>query len=255
MRAYLLDDEDLAVRRLQRLLQETGRVEIVGSGTDPGIALAEITELKPDVLFLDIQMPGMNGFELLRRLNSVDPLVVFTTAYHEHALRAFEVHSVDYLLKPIEPEKLDRALNKLDRLHAGSRTEPRPEMQELLHKLASVLDPKPAYAARLPSRTGERVEFVDLREVTHFYAKDKLTFAATPARDYCIDNSIVELESKLDPAKFIRIHRSTLVNLDHVAELYSWFGGKMLVRLKDPKKTELAVSRERVPELRVRLGL
>src|SRR4051794_33769483 len=128
IRAYLLDDEELAVRRLQRLLEESGRVEVIGSHTDPAHALQEIAELKPDVLFLDIQMPGMNGFELLRKLQGVDPLVVFVTAYHEHALRAFEVHSVDYLLKPIEPEKLARALHKLDRMRPGTADEPRPDM-------------------------------------------------------------------------------------------------------------------------------
>lgn len=253
MRAYLLDDEELALRRLRRLLGETGRVEIAGSHTDPVCAVDEIRELRPDVLFLDIEMPGLNGFELLERLGPEHPLVVFTTAYHEHALRAFDVNSVDYLLKPVEPEKLDRALAKLDRIRGGS--EPKPDVQDLFRRLASVLDPRPAYPARLPSRTGDKIEFVDLRQVTHFYAQDKLTFASTPGRDYCVDGSIVELESKLDPGKFLRIHRSTLVNIEHVSELYNWFGGKVLVRLDDPKKTELTVARERVKELRDRLNV
>ena len=94
-----------------------------------------------------------------------------------------------------------------------------------------------------------------MRTVTHFYARDKLTFAATPSRDYCVEGSIVDLESKLDPAKFVRIHRSTLVNLEHIAELYNWFGGKVLLRLNDAKKTELTVARDRAKEIRERLGL
>ncbi|MDZ4798037.1 MAG: LytTR family DNA-binding domain-containing protein [Bryobacteraceae bacterium] len=253
MRAYLLDDEELALRRLSRMLGETGRVEIAGSNVDPVAAAGEILALAPDVLFLDIQMPGLNGFELLQRLGESHPLVVFTTAYHEHALRAFEVHSVDYLLKPVEPSKLERALGKLERMRSGGET--KPDVQELLRKLTSVLDPRPVYPSRLPSRTGERIEFVDLRQVTHFYAKDKLTFASTPAREFCVDGSIVELEAKLDPAKFLRIHRSTLINLDHIAEMHNWFGGKVLVRLDDPKRTELTVSRDRVKELRERLNL
>ncbi|MBC7927037.1 MAG: response regulator transcription factor [Bryobacteraceae bacterium] len=253
MKAYLVDDEELALRRLTRLLSEAGRVSIAGSQTDPERALEEIAAIRPDVLFLDIQMPALTGFELLQRLGRDQPLVVFTTAYHEHALRAFEVNSIDYLLKPIEPEKLDRALTKLEKMRGGS--EPKPDMQDLVRRLAVVLDPRPIYPARLPSRTGERIEFVDLRQVTHFYAKDKLTFASTPARDYCVDGSIVELEAKLDPAKFLRIHRSTLVNVDHVAELYNWFGGKILVRLDDLKKTELTVARERAKELRERLNV
>jgi two-component system LytT family response regulator len=254
MRAYLLDDEELALRRLRRLLAEAGQVEVVGSNTDPVAAIDEIRSLKPDVLFLDIQMPGLNGFELLDRLgDEQQPFVVFTTAYHEHALRAFEVNSIDYLLKPIEPSKLDRALGKLERMRGGG--EAKPDVQDLFRRLASVLDPRAAYPTRLPSRTGEKIEFVDLRLVTHFYAKDKLTFASTPGRDYCVDGSIVELEAKLDPGKFLRIHRSTLLNVEHVAELHSWFGAKLLVRLDDPKKTELTVSRDRVKELRDRLNL
>ncbi len=235
------------------MLAETGRIEIAGSNTDPVAAVEEIRASRPDVLFLDIQMPGLNGFELLERLGGAHPLVVFTTAYHEHALRAFEVNSIDYLLKPIEPGKLGRALSKLERMRGGG--EPPPDVNDLFRKLASVLDPRPVYPLRLPSRTGERIEFVDLRQVTHFYAKDKLTFASTPAKDYCVDGSILELEEKLDPAKFLRIHRATLVNIDHVAELYNWFGGKVLIRLDDPKKTELTVARERVKELKERLNL
>ncbi len=253
MRAYLLDDEELAVRRLSRLLHDDGRAEVAGSSTDPVTAAGEIARLQPDILFLDIEMPGLNGFELLQRLGDFQPLVIFTTAYHEHALRAFEVNSVDYLLKPVDPEKLDRALTKLSRIRGGS--ESRPDMRQLFDKLASVLHPRPAYASRLPSRTGDRVEFVDVRTVTHFYARDKLTFAATPSRDYCVEGSIVDLESKLDPAKFVRIHRSTLVNLEHIAELYNWFGGKVLLRLNDAKKTELTVARDRAKEIRERLGL
>jgi two-component system LytT family response regulator len=153
----------------------------------------------------------------------------------------------------VEPANLDRALTKIDRMRGGG--EPRPDVQELFRRLASVLDPRPVYPSRLPSRTGDRIEFVDLRQVTHFYAQDKLTFASTPARDYCVDGSIADLEHKLDPAKFLRIHRSTLLNIEHVAELYSWFGGKVLVRLDDAKKTELTVARDRVKELRDRLNL
>ena len=108
---------------------------------------------------------------------------------------------------------------------------------------------------RIASRTGDKLELVDLSRVTHFYASDKLTYAATPERSYTVDPSITELESKLDPARFVRIHRATILNLDHLRELHTWFGGKMVARLKDPKKTELAVSRDRVRALKDRLGV
>lgn len=247
MRAFLVDDEALALKRLSRMLTATGRVEIVGTETDPVEAVDAVLSAKPDVLFLDIEMPGMNGFEMLAKLDP-QPVVVFTTAYDRYALQAFGVNSIDYLLKPIEQSQLDRALDKIERMRGGA--EPRQEIRALLDRLKA-----PDYPARIASRIGERVEFVDLSRVTHFFASDKLTYAATPGKNYAIDHTIQELEQKLDPRKFVRIHRATLVNLDSVYDLHAMFAGRMIVRLKDEKRTELAVSRDRVKALKQRLGI
>lgn len=250
MRAFLVDDEALALKRLSRMLAATGRVEIAGAHTDPVEAVAMILNVKPDVLFLDIEMPGMTGFEMLAKLDP-QPIVVFTTAYDQYALKAFGVNSVDYLLKPIEPAQLNRALDKIDRMRGG--VEPRQEIRDLLQRLSTVAPQE--YPARIASRIGERMEFVDLARVTHFFAADKLTYAATPAKNYVVDHTIQELEQKLDPRRFVRIHRATLVNLDHLHDLHAWFAGRMMVRLKDEKKTELPVSRDRVKALKERLGI
>jgi len=253
-RAFLVDDEPLALRRLERMLREDGRVEILGTATDPERASLEIELLAPDVLFLDIQMPGLTGFDLLGRLDQ-QPLVIFTTAYDQYALRAFEHHSVDYLLKPVELEQLDRALSKLERMVGGDS--PRPEIRDLLRQITSAIQPQQDAARldRIPSRSGERVHFLELARITHFFAEDKLTYASTTEKNWVVDSTIAELEEKLNPARFVRVHRSTIVNLDYVDELYSWFGGRMMLRLKDPKKTEITVSRERLKELKERLGL
>jgi two-component system, LytTR family, response regulator len=252
-RAFLIDDEPLALRRLERMLRQDGRVEILGTATDPERASLEIELLAPDVLFLDIQMPGLTGFDLLGRLDR-HPLVIFTTAYDQYALRAFEHHSVDYLLKPVEQEQLDRALSKLERMMGGEA--PRPEIRDLLRQITSALQPQQNGGPdRIPSRLGERVHFLDLAQITHFFAEDKLTYAATADKNWVVDRTIAELEEKLSPARFVRVHRSTIVNLDYVDELYSWFGGRMMLRLRDPKKTEITVSRERLKELKERLGL
>ena len=254
IRAFLVDDEPLALKRLSRMLAATGRVEIAGTATDPVEAIPAILEAKPDVLFLDIEMPGMSGFEMLGQLNP-QPLVVFTTAYDQYALKAFGVNSVDYLLKPIEAQQLTRALDKIDRMNGGS--EPRPELRDLLDRLHAITAaaPKPEYPDRIASRIGDRVEFVELDRVTHFFANDKLTFASTAAKNFVIDHTIQELEQKLDPRKFIRIHRATLLNVHYVHELHMWFAGRMMVRLKDDKGTELTVSRDRVRVLKQRLGI
>ena len=247
MRAFLVDDEALALKRLQRMLAATKRVEIVGMSQDPVEAVPRILEAKPDVLFLDIEMPGMTGFEMLAQLQP-QPWVVFTTAYDRYALEAFGVNSVDYLLKPIEAANLDRALDKIERLRGTDATPP--AMAELIRRLTA-----PSYPDRVASKVGEKIEFVDLDQVTHFFASDKLTFASTPAKNYAVDYTIQELEQKLDPGKFVRVHRATLVNVAHVQELHAWFAGRMMVRLKDSKHTELTVSRDRVRALKQRLGI
>ena len=247
IRVYLVDDEPLALKRLKRLLDQTGRAEIVGSTTEPAEAISYLSKNPVDAVFLDIQMPGMNGFELLAKLPS-QPSVVFTTAFDQYALSAFEVNSIDYLLKPIEAQHLDRALTKLERLGGGAAGSAEAERLR-----AVVLELAKRFPERIASRVGERVVFVDLASVTHFYAKDKLTYASTSAKDYVVDNTISELEQKLDPAQFVRIHRATLLNVKYIEEMNSWFGGGMVVRLKDGKRTELQVARDRVRHLRSHL--
>src|SRR5437763_3138279 len=244
IRALLVDDQPVAVKRLARMLEGPGRVEIAGTSTDPVDALAALGGLAPDVLFLDIQMPGMTGFEMLRELDP-QPLIVFTTAYDQYALRAFEVNSVDYLLKPVESPHLARALDKIERRQTAA-----PDWKSLLAALQ-----RPEFPERIASRLGERMHILDLGKVTHFFAQDKLTYAATEGKNYVVDHSVADLERKLDPRHFCRIHRSTLVNLVWVKEVDAWFGGRALVRLKDAKSTELQAARDRTAELRKRLGL
>ena len=252
LEAYLVDDEGLALSRLRRLLENTGRVTVAGSSTDPNEALQELRSRPVDVIFTDIEMPDLSGFEMLRRIDP-QPLVVFTTAYSQYALQAFEVNSIDYLVKPIEVAQLDRALAKLERIRGG--TEPRPHLETLLQRLEAALPQKKPHPARLPSRIGDRVEFVDVSRVTHFFANEKLTYASTPRKDFVVDYTVAELETTLDPARFVRIHRSTIVNIDYIVELYSWFSDRMMVRINDGKDTELTVARDRVKSLRDRLGL
>ena len=246
IRAFVVDDELLAVKRLSRMLRETGRVEVVGGSSDPVDALAALASVSVDALFLDIQMPGMTGFEMLAMMDP-QPMVVFTTAYDQYALQAFEVNSIDYLLKPIEERHLARALDKIERLRASPG--PPPDWKALVAQLAVG-----GYPERIASRLGERIQILELSHVTHFFAHDKLTYAATEAKNYVVDYTVSDLEQKLSPRSFCRIHRSTLVNLAWVKELDAWFGGRVLVRLKDAKATELQVARERVSELKKRLG-
>jgi two-component system LytT family response regulator len=253
MKAFLVDDEPIAIDRLRVLIEEHGRVEIVGAGANPAEALPAIRSSAPDVLFLDIEMPGLSGFELLERLGPPQPLIVFTTAYDQYALDAFKVNSIDYLLKPIERADLARAIAKLERMLGG--TEARGNVAALLEQVRAALARRePEYLVRVASRTGDRVDFVDVAEIAYFYAKDKLTFAATAAKHYALDLSIVDLEPRLDPRQWLRIHRSTLVSVNAIKAVHTWFGGKAVVRLKDGT-TELQIPRERVAEVKARLGI
>ena len=253
LRAYLVDDEALALERLRRLLERTERVEVIGSTTEPEKAVAALTADPPDVCFLDIQMPRLNGFDVLARLPR-QPVIVFTTAHEEYALKAFGVNSVDYLLKPVETEALERALKKVDRLrNAGPVAQP--DFQVLLRQLTdSLRTAKPEYPDRIASRLGDRLWFLDLDRVTHFYAEDKLTYAVSESKAYCVDQAITQLEKKLDPRKFVRIHRSTLINVAWIKEVASLPGGALNVRLKDAKGTDLNVARDRAREFKARVG-
>jgi two-component system LytT family response regulator len=260
LHAYLVDDEPLATERLERLLAAFPIIQIAGSAADPVRAIEFLNSPAAstiDVLFLDIEMPGMNGFELLSRLKR-QPFVIFTTAYDQHALRAFEANTIDYLLKPIETEQLQRALTKLGKLRPVVKPEwqQSPELPAMLRELAASLQRgQTGYPHRIASRLGERISFLPLDDVTHFIAQDKLTYAVVNGRSHCVDQTIVELEHRLDPAKFLRIHRGALVNVDWVHEVNSWFAGKVVLTLKDAAHTQLTVARDRVRSVKERLGI
>ena len=249
IRAFVIDDESLAVGRLCRLLKETGRVTISGSATDPIGALEQLRGQPVDVIFLDIQMPGLSGFDLLAQLDTDTP-VVFTTAYDQYAIEAFTVNSVDYLLKPIEPERLERALDKLQRLTG----EARPDVRALARELAAQLAPG-RKLERIASRVGERTIVLDVARITHLTAKDKLTFAALGGREHVIAYTLSDLEQRLDPRRFVRVHRATMVNVAFVEEMSPDVDGGVVVRLKDEKKTQISVARDRVKTLKERLGI
>jgi two-component system LytT family response regulator len=247
--ACVVDDEPLAVTRLTRLLEKSGRVRVVASTNDPSDAIALIAGHAPDVLFLDVEMPELNGFELLERLES-PPLVVFTTAFDQYALAAFDTNSVDYLVKPIDSERLARALDKVERFRGRER----PDVRVLAREVAAQLARRRPLD-RLASRVGERTLLLDVSRISYFVARDKLTYATVGGREHVVDQTLAELEALLESGRFVRIHRTTIVNVAMVSELDRWVDGGVLVRLRDEARTELAVARDRVRELKERLRI
>jgi two-component system LytT family response regulator len=248
-RVFLVDDEALALKRLARMLEATGRVEIAGQSTDPVAAVSAIAALAGlELVFLDISMPELDGFGVCARIPA-SVMVVFTTAHDEHALRAFEVNAIDYLLKPIRDDDLHRALDKLDRLRALPAADAHAQLAAAMVRIAT-MTVAAAAPERIASRLGDKIHLVELDRITHFVAEDKLTYAHAGDRTYVIDPSITELEER-HPA-FFRIHRATLVRLSAIVELHAAPDGTR-VKLVDGK--DLAVARERVKSLKERLGL
>jgi DNA-binding LytR/AlgR family response regulator len=245
-KVYLVDDEPLALARLAGLLEATGRVEIVGRQTSPERAIAELASSPAELVFLDISMPVLDGFDVCARL-APGVAVVFTTAHDEHALRAFRTAAVDYLLKPIRAEDLGRALDKIDRLLA----QPAATLAAAMERILAAAETAPRARPRIASRLGDRVQFVELERVSHFVAEHKLTYAVTAERTHVVDATIAELERRF-AGEFVRVHRAALVRVAAIVELHAGVGA---TRVRLDSGHELDVARDRVKAVRERLQL
>jgi len=244
IRTLLVDDEDLARMALRRALEPIADVEIVGEASNGIEAVEKIAELHPDLVLLDIEMPGLNGFEVVQQLQS-PPAIVFATAYDEYAVRAFEANAVDYLLKPLQPERLERALDRVrQRIPAGDADTAR---------VKSVARERGGPLRRIAGRRGKRIVIVPLREVIRVEIEDKLVFAITAADRLLLEKTIGELEVMLEPVGFLRISRSELINLETVKELVPWFSGTWRVKLVNGEERD--VSRERARQLKDAMGV
>ncbi len=234
-KALLIDDEPLALQRLEKLLKPfQDSIEVLGKIDNGHDAIRKIDELKPDVIFLDIQMPEYNGFEVLERIVH-QPFVIFSTAYDEYALRAFEANSIDYLLKPIESARLEKAMDKLRIIKDGNMDGFQSRLKEMLANVRSVSD-------RIQVKKGDKIKLLPPEEIFFFTAEDKYTRINTYDNSFLIDKSLSLLESELDNT-FVRVHRMAIVNINHIDTIYRMFKGSFKVTMKDEQKSELPVSR------------
>ncbi|MDB4883356.1 MAG: response regulator receiver [Gemmatimonadetes bacterium] len=259
MNVLIVDDEPLARRRMRRLLVEAGGVTVVaecGSGTS---ALEALGTHRVDIVFLDIQMPGVDGFVVADSLRGPDaPLIVFVTAYDSHALRAFETRALDYLLKPVRAERLAAALIRAREALAARRSAAYAnELRSVIARLdqdgpAAAPAPPPQSAARIEVRDGERVRYIDADDVAWAEAHGAHVTLHTKRGTYEIRETLARLESSLDPRRFVRIHRSYVVNVSQIRELEPWFGGDAVLHLHDGQR--LKVSRTYRAQLKQRLN-
>ncbi len=234
MKTILIDDEPLAIGRLKRLLGKFEDFEIIAEAKNGQEGLEKITQLKPDVIFLDIEMPEMTGFEMLAQLDFM-PLVVFATAYDQYAIRAFEENSIDYLLKPIETERLEKTVEKLRKLKSNTSDS---SMNNSLLQLIEQFKPKKDIHS-ISVKSGEKILFIPLTEISFFEAEDKYVFLnTTDGKQYLTNYTIASLEEKL-PENFIRVSRSSIINSLLIKELQKYFSGKYLVIMRDTKVSKI----------------
>ncbi len=252
LRVFLVDDEPLARARARRVLADIGGTVVVGEAGNVDEAVPEVERLRPDVLLLDVQMPGADGFELLRRLQQ-RPAVVFVTAFDSHAVRAFEENAVDYLLKPYRRERLAEALDRA-RAQLARPEELSRRLQELLATLPRGGESAPTTLERFTVRVGQRQRILRAAEVLWFAAEDKLVVAVTADGRHYVNFTLDDLERRLDPARFVRVHRSAIANLDHAVALHPGFAGTWRLQMDDAARSEVPVARARARSLKDRLG-
>ncbi len=236
VRVLIVDDEPPARRRLKALLKDEPDTEIVGECEDGEAAVAAVTRLAPDVMFLDVQMPGMDGFAVIEALGAERcPAIVFVTAYDQYALQAFDVHAIDYLLKPFDRKRLRRALARARVL----ATQERDVGRRVLAAMADFRSGRPQERIAIKSRG--RVYFVRLEDISWMEASGHYVTLHAGRERHLIRDTIQEMEARLDPDRFVRIHRSTIVNVDCIKELLPSFHGEYTIVLRDG--TRLSSSR------------
>jgi len=239
LRVLIVDDEPVARRRLRRLVREIAGVDIAGEAADGRSAVSAIRTLAPDIVLLDVQMPEMDGFEVLQAAGDRLPAVIFVTAFDRYALRAFEVHALDFLLKPVTAEKLGRALDRAQTRIAerrGALLDPR--ILALLDDLAGA--GRRRFLTRLPVKLRGKMIVVDLADVDWIEAADNYVTLHVGANAYPARETMSRLERELDPERFVRIHRSAIVQVDRIKELLPEFHGDFVVVLRDGTRVTLS---------------
>ncbi|HEY0875940.1 MAG TPA: LytTR family DNA-binding domain-containing protein [Vicinamibacterales bacterium] len=250
IRVLIADDEPLARERLRMLLEPESWVEVIDEAGDGPAAVTAIQKLRPDLVFLDVQMPGATGFDVIDTIGAEKmPFVIFVTAYDQYALKAFDVHAIDYLLKPFDKERfqaaLGRARQQLERRSSG-------ELERRLLELVQDLKPASSRIERFVIKSGGRVFFVRAEEIDWIEAAGNYVKLHVGADAHLFRETMNALEARLNPDTFYRIHRSHIVNIERVRELQPWFNGEYVVFLKDG--TRLTLSRGYREKLQERIG-
>ncbi len=255
MSALIVDDEQPAREELAFLLKEFPDVSVVGQGRNGVEAVSLIRELKPQLVFLDVQMPGLDGFGVIQRLLEKKlplPLFIFSTAYDQYAVRAFEVNALDYLVKPIDHDRLTRAMERVERLLSGSEN-----ANATIDRIVQMIAGKPApSSAKVVVKTGGRLVLVNSSDIVYASIQDGVINIVTKDLEGQSNfRTVEELQGSLDPRTFWRVHRSYLVNVNRIKEVVPWFKSSYQLKMEDRNQTEIPVSRAQTRKLRELLNL
>lgn len=249
-KTILVDDEALALKRLRRLLHTySNEIEIVGEAQNGEEALQLIEKEKPELVFLDIEMPVLNGFEMLKKLQHI-PKIIFTTAFEEYAIKAFEENSIDYLLKPIEPERLDKAIQKCKRMSSSDTGNLTSQLGNLLQSIQTKKEFK-----SIPVKIGDKIILIKPENIAYFEAKDKYVFIVTTENaEYLTDFTLTSLEAQLPP-EFLRVHRAYIIHTDKIKELRREDNSVFCIVMNDNRGTKIYSGRSYYERIKSRLQL
>jgi len=258
MRVVVVDDEQLAREELCFQLEQLGTEEVVAQAGNGLEAIAAVERHEPDLVFLDIQMPGLTGFEVARRLLQRDnesPALIFVTAFDQHAIEAFEVNAVDYLLKPVDAPRLEQALQRARR-RLGSERGGRAPLNDQLERIVKMMSGRQIRRDQVAVKVGDRFMLVQAEDIIYASLADEsiniVTGHVAGSSNY---RTLDDLQARLDPDVFWRVHRSHLVNINKIKEIVPWFSRNYILRMKDAKGTEIPVSRSQTKRLREYLKL
>lgn len=240
IRSIIVEDEIHSLERLKSLLSEFGQIEIIGEASDGESAVNIINSLNPDLIFLDIQLPVFNGFNVLQKL-TVTPKIIFVTSYDQYAINAFEENAVDYLLKPTSKERLAKSIERVSELSI------KPDAN-LINLLRNKVFHQ--YTIRFAVKNRDEVLIFPSEKVFYFKADNKYLFLATDDKEYFYESTLKKLEEILDPNKFIRVNKSYIVALDKITKLSKWFFSEYNIVLCDKKSTVIKIGRKYMPNCR-----
>jgi two-component system, LytTR family, response regulator len=248
LKLLIVDDEPLARERIREMLRADPQIEVIGDCSNGDDAIRAVRASRPDLLLLDIQMPGTDGFGVLEALEPDEiPCVIFITAYDQYAVKAFEVYALDYLLKPFDRERFTKAIERAKQHVLKERTE---SLNDRVLAVLNEIKNKPEYLERLVIRTNGHIFFIKTEEIDWLEAEGNYVRLHSGKESYLLRDAISSLENQLDPKKFLRIHRSAIVNINRIQELQPWFHGEYRVILQDGVQLTLSRSyRDKLNEL------